>query len=120
MADPKYHSDTWQENEDTTVDAKRVKGYLWDPDNMVYVKQIGSADGIPVTNNVLSQYVQSDVDGDNPRYVGFVRSDGGYYILKSERTDDLITYRYHKGSSGYAAAWADRINKTYNYFDVEF
>jgi hypothetical protein len=118
--DVKYWSKRRLENDEVTVEAGRVKGWGWDPDGMTYVRQTVDENGVAATGNLLSQYILSDVDDNNPRYAGYLRSDGAYYIVKSERTDDITTHRYSKGSSGYAAAWANRPDETYNYFDVEF
>ena len=68
----------------------------------------------------ISMYRISDIDdASNPKYYGFLKADGGWYILREDSTYN--TYRYAKGDSGYLIAWEYRTTLgTYDYFDVVF
>lgn len=67
----------------------------------------------------LSAYRVSDVDSySDPKFYGFLSADGAWYILKENSTAN--TYRYAAGKEDYAAAWADRVNLAYGYFDAIF
>ena len=67
----------------------------------------------------LSAYRVSDVDSySDPKFYGFLSADGAWYILKENSTAN--TYRYAAGKEDYAAAWTDRVNLAYGYFDAIF
>ncbi len=64
-------------------------------------------------------YQPADIDdASDPKYYGFVRKTGHWYILKEENN----TYRYvvgaptHDGGPTYPDAWTNRANLTYKYF----
>lgn len=72
---------------------------------------------IEAKQDPLSIYKAADLDDDaEPNYYGFLEVGGGWYILKEESK----TYRYCKGSSGYATAWTNRAGQSYDYLDVVF
>ena len=65
----------------------------------------------------LEQYKASDSDAGSIQYYGFLRNDGGWYIMKMSGGN---TYRYQVGGSGYATAWAARASLGYDYFNLLF
>lgn len=67
----------------------------------------------PVTP--IEGYQVSDTDTTGP-YYGYVDKDQNYYIMKESTSGTVTSYRFWKGSNNYASDWADRINKTYDYF----
>lgn len=75
---------------------------------------------IDYEEDLISMYRISDIDDlSNPKYYGFLKADGGWYILREDTTDN--TYRYAKGDSGYSTAWGIRnTTQTYGFFDVIF
>ena len=79
----------------------------------------GGSSGIQAQLDTLDQYKIADGDeAGTTKYYGFLDKDGNWYILKNDTTAN--SYRYTKGSGGYAAAWTARASKTYNYYDVIF
>jgi hypothetical protein len=56
-------------------------------------------------------------DASSPAYYGFVDKNGAWFIM---REDSSGGYRYAKGSSNFAANWANRTSLTYDYFDAVF
>jgi len=79
------------------------------------------ASSAPVVEAVrasLADYKVSDVDeAGNPKYYGFIRADGGWYVMQNTGG---TTFRYAAGGSGYAAAWTGRAALSYGYFDSIF
>lgn len=71
-------------------------------------------------NGQHDRYKPADSDSADPSYNGFVSSDGSWYILKQTISGDVVSFRYAKGASGYAAAWTDRATQTYDYFSTIF
>ncbi len=64
----------------------------------------------------LHDYKLSDIDeGSSATYVGYLRKDGAWYIMKI--TDGSI-FRYTKGDSGYD--WSSRADYSYDYYDNVF
>jgi len=56
-------------------------------------------------------------------YYGFTNKDGAWFIMREVTSGvDAGQYRYTKGTSGFAAGWADRVDPDtpYNYFDEIF
>lgn len=73
----------------------------------------------------LVGYQPSDKDtSSNPKYYGFIRKDGSWYIMQENTTNG--TYRYCWGSPKpnggglYIDAWTDRANLTYDYFNEAY
>jgi hypothetical protein len=108
------------EHETTSVAAKRVKIYGWDPDSLAYVRLVCDSNGYLATGKLSDQYKISDEDASSPAYYGYVRNDGAWYIMKATVTADVTAYRYAKGASGYTTNWTNRAGLTYNYYNVEF
>ena len=74
---------------------------------------------IDYEEDLISMYRISDIDdASNPKYYGFLKADGGWYILREDTTNN--TYRYAKGDSEYSTAWTNRVSQTYDFFDVVF
>lgn len=95
--------------------------------NAVYLRDKSGEKINPATDesilDSLDEYKISDIDDADPtKYYGFLKKDGGYYILEEDTV--AKTYRYYKGSSGYdiavTGAWATRVSQTYDYFNVIF
>lgn len=72
-----------------------------------------------LNQNPLIKYMVSDFDdtGD-PSYFGFVDVDGNWYIM--EGNEALGTYRFTRGTTGYAAAWAARVGHVYQLYNLVF
>lgn len=68
-----------------------------------------------------SVYILSDTDdSSSPKYYGYIRPDGHWYIQKEAVNGSVNEYRYAVGSGGYAAAWTNRASETYSYADEAF
>lgn len=66
----------------------------------------------------LDSYKISDVDeASDPKYYGFLRANGYWYILRN--TGDT-QYRYVSGLTGYSTAWTNRASLDYSYMDQAF
>lgn len=62
----------------------------------------------------VAGYHESDSDtAGNPRYYGYLQSDGSWMIQAETSTGAT---RYIIGDSGYPTAWANRAAHTYLYF----
>jgi len=86
--------------------------------NVRYLKVLDNGTVVAMSNPTQF-YKIADVDDNGPgniSYYGYVDVDGGFYILKEDRSVTPNTYRYFKGDSGYPANWAARAAKTYQYF----
>ncbi len=55
----------------------------------------------------------------NIRYYGFLNRVGEWYIMERDNTTGT-TYRFVKGGSGYAAAWAGKESLSYDFYDATF
>ena len=59
--------------------------------------------------NPTTKYKASDIDDvGNPEYYGFLRDDGGWYILKITDGNNM---RYCKGDTDYSTNWNNRATK---------
>ncbi len=67
---------------------------------------------------ILASYAISDQDeSGDPKYYGFLSSDGHWYIMEENAANN--TFRYCNGTpGGYAAAWTARASETYSYFSA--
>ena len=70
--------------------------------------------GLPTNPYRISDYAASA----DPSYYGHIDASGNWYILQLNKGNGTV--RYAKGTSGYAAAWANRAGQSYNYFDTTF
>lgn len=69
--------------------------------------------------DALDNYKVSDVDDiDTTKYYGFLKKDGGWYIMREDTV--AKTFRYVKGDAAYTTAWTARASQTYNYFNIIF
>lgn len=60
----------------------------------------------------LEDYKAQDIAGDDVfQYVGFVRPDGGWYIVENDMDGGSLRYKF--GSRGYATAWKKYTNQSY-------
>lgn len=80
------------------------------PEQITLITQAGNM-------NPLSGYRIADEDSaDAVRYYGYTKPDGGWYLMRSDDTQEISTYRYcNVGPTDYAAAWTDRAALTYDY-----
>lgn len=76
---------------------------------------------IPVYS-VLSvfEFVCMDEATDNLSYILYTDIDGRWLLAKIEKVGNITTRLWYRGDTGYAAAWADRANKTYSYLSEIF
>ncbi len=121
MADikPKYHSDTWLENDDVTTEAKKVKLWGYNADATGYVKVAVNAAGELKSSNVLAEYAIADLDTTpGTQYNGYLRADGAWYIQRQVTSGTDIAYTYVKGASGYD--FSNRASESYVSFDSAF
>ena len=63
---------------------------------------------------------QDSQEGEYPRYWGFARKDGKWYIVKGTSTGGVESYRFACLSNNpliasYSAAWTARVTLTYDY-----
>lgn len=60
----------------------------------------------------LGDYKAQDIDGDDVfQYIGFVRPDGGWYIIENDVEGGSIRYKF--GAKNYSAAWKKYTNQNY-------
>lgn len=73
-------------------------------------------------NKLQDAYKISDIDlaAATPRYYGYVRFDGSWYISKETVTAGVSAYTFVKGTSAYSTAWTDRASQTYASFSSTF
>lgn len=57
-------------------------------------------------------------DSAEPKYFGYESATGRWVIMKQSSSGSNGVYRYAAGSSGYAAAWANRASLGYDYASV--
>lgn len=63
-----------------------------------------------------ADYFEHDQDvAADPRYYGFMKSNGHWFIMKTN--DAAGTFRYALGVSNYATFWANRASIAYSYID---
>ena len=68
---------------------------------------------------LISGYQPSDTDtAADTKYYGYLAADGSWYIM--EEVTSLGTFRYYRGTTGYAAAWTARATPTYVLFSALF
>jgi hypothetical protein len=95
----------------------RSATYIWDSDLLEWVASTGSGSGGGSdTENPTDEYKASDMDDSDPSYFGFIKADGGWYILKIEDN----TYRYIKGDDNYSTNWTNRASLSYQLFNLIF
>lgn len=86
----------------------------------------GWADIYPGTasnfNTVFDAYHVVDIDeaAASPRYYGYIRFDGYYFIMKATTTAGVTAYTFSKGTTAYSTAWTNRASETYAAFTAVF
>jgi hypothetical protein len=69
--------------------------------------------------DLLARYRCADLDeSGDPKYYGFIDTDGAWYILRYNVASGQI--RYAKGASGYTIAWANASGQSYDYYYTTF
>lgn len=64
----------------------------------------------------LFDFRVSDIDtASDPKYYGYLNRRGEWYVMR-EAADG--TFRYAYGRTGYAAAWTDKANLSYDLFST--
>ena len=73
-------------------------------------------------NLVFDAYAVVNIDefAATPRYYGYLRLDGAWYISKEETATGVKTYTFAKGSSGFSTNWTNRAVLSYDTFDAVF
>ena len=57
-------------------------------------------------------------ESSDPRYYGFVTTDGRFYIIEDNKSNGTTKYVY--GKTNYATSWTNRSSLTYNWiYEVE-
>ena len=99
---------------DDTYDVKKVSPFVLVDGNLV------RQEGQPATEakqDALSLYKISDTYG---AYYGYLKADGGWYIMRETVSGDATAYRYASGASDYSSNWAARESLSYGYFSETF
>lgn len=100
-------------------DIRDVSGGGGSDGGMSIAPFLNSNDELPVDSDPLAKYKIADVDdSSDPKYYGFTRADGAWYILKEDTTGSPKTYRYVKGADSYD--FSNRASETYGYFHTVF
>lgn len=69
--------------------------------------------------DTLQDYKMDDFDvSSDPKYVGFQKKDGAYYIVRYNIGSPDVSYT--KGASGYSSAWTNRASESYSDFASTF
>lgn len=72
----------------------------------------------PFVGDLFSAYVISRKDDDaTPNYYGFVRADGGWYVLRETVSAGNDLYEYAKGKSAFSTNWTNRASLPYVSYD---
>ena len=89
---------------------------------LLHTENLEVSGSMEVTNfpdNPTTKYKASDIDDvGNPEYYGFLKNDGGWYILKITDGNNM---RYCKGDTDYSTNWNNRATTlTYQLFHLVF
>jgi hypothetical protein len=91
------------------VNVPKTQVTVKEPDFAPIIKAIQP---VKQEGNPLAGYVAQDINDDDPhtQYIGFVKADGGWYII--ENNDTTNTLRYKFGTKGYAQSFknAKKLN----------
>jgi len=73
-------------------------------------------------NDLYNAYKIVDIDeaAASPRYYGYLRQDGYYFIAKATISAGITNYTYTKGTTAYSTAWTNRASETYAAFNAVF
>ncbi len=113
------HICLWVYDTDTLAWVKMTQPLIDASDSTLYLALDEVEALLTMMTDALGHYQASDIDeSGDPAYYGFLDKDGNWYIMEANAGSG--TYRYEKGSSGYAAAWTGKAGLTYGYFDAEF
>lgn len=72
--------------------------------------------------DLYNSYKVVDIDESaaSPRYYGYLRLDGYYFIAKATISGGVTNFTYTKGTSAYSTAWTNRASETYAEFNLVF
>ena len=80
---------------------------------------IGGSPSSSGYSNPTEEYAINDIDdASNPKYYGFEKADGGWYIMRENTSTKQ--YRYAKGDSDYSTNWTNRASQSYATFGSTF
>lgn len=73
-------------------------------------------------NDIYNAYKVVDIDENaaSPRYYGYLRRDGYYFIMKATISSGVTNYTFTKGTTAYSTAWTNRASETYAAFNAVF
>jgi len=73
-------------------------------------------------NDLYNAYKVVDIDeaAASPRYYGYLRQDGYYFIMKATISAGVTAYTFTKGTTAYSTAWTNRASETYAAFNAVF
>lgn len=84
---------------------------------------LGTDDQYPA-QSATEPYSIAQVDDDGStataNYYGFVRGDGGWYIMRETKSGNVSTFEYYKAASDFSTGWTNRTSHTYVSFDSAF
>jgi len=117
---------------DDTVKGLAVQMYVWDWDDLEWVKmqqpEFSLTGEIKVDNeeleglitDQLQDYFLDDFDeaSDPVFYQGFQKKDGAYFIVRTNTTTGAVDYT--AGASAYSTAWTNRASESYSDFASTF
>lgn len=81
-----------------------------------------SVSGAENFNQVLDAYRVVDIDegSASPRYYGYLRFDGYWFIMKAVVSSGVTTYTFAKGTTSYSSNWTGRAGLSYATWDNVF
>lgn len=86
-------------------------------ENLRFLKVLDDGTLIAVPEPTKLYKIADVDDAGSVKYYGFTDVDGGWYILKEDKSVSPNTYRYIKGSSNYPSNFVNRNTITpYDYF----
>ena len=84
----------------------------------VVVGSGSSATSSAITDPVTGYKVADIDESGTVKYYGFMNKSGNWYVMANDTSAN--TFRYVKGTSGYATNWTNRATLTYDYFNIIF
>lgn len=72
----------------------------------------------PPQNKPMDEYSISEIDDSVITYVGFIKKDGAWFIMREDT--DTGSFRYAKGDSNFPGNWSNRKNLKYDYLNNVF
>lgn len=95
-------------------------------ESLIFGQSVGptpsSIGNYPETNSTVAsptdEYKISEIDDNIVGFYGFIKKEGGWFIMKQDANDG--SFRYAKGESNFPENWKNRQNLKYDYFHNVF